>query len=110
MGQVHWFWQGSVKSGELENFKALVAQWNAIAAEDSNTLFNEWVVSDDGNTVRVDQRFTDAESALAQFETNDCWGQLDDYLIPQAMHVSGDYGTTLDFLREHGATFMKPLA
>ena len=110
MGQVYWFWQGGVKDGELENFKALVARWNAIAADDADTLVNEWVVSDDGHTVRVDQRFTNAAAALAQFEVNDCWGHLDDHLVPEAMHVCGDYGTTLDFLREHGATFMEPLA
>lgn len=110
MGQVYWSWQAEVKSGKLENFRALVARWNAIAAEDPDTLFNEWMVSEDGRTVRIDQRFTDAASALAQFETNYCWGKLDDHLSPEAMHVCGDYGTTLDFLREHGATFMKSLA
>ncbi|MGI9234714.1 MAG: hypothetical protein ACR2RD_13860 [Woeseiaceae bacterium] len=110
MTQVYWSWQAEVKDDELSNFKELVKRWNAIAAEDPNTLFNAWTVSEDGRTVRVDQRFTDADTALAQFELNDCWGELDDYLVPAAMYVCGDYGKTLDFLREHGATFMESLA
>lgn len=109
MGQVYWSWQADVKAGELENFKTLVARWNVIATQDSQTLFNEWVVSETGDSVHVNQRFTDAEAALAQFESNVCWEELDDYLEPTAMYVCGDYGSTLDFLREHGATFMARL-
>ena len=110
MGQVYWSWRAEVKDGELSSFKALVQHWNAIAAEDPDTLFNAWTVSEDGRIVRVDQRFTNAKTALAQFEVNDCWGKLDDHLNPASMYVCGDYGTTLDFLREHGATFMESLA
>lgn len=109
MGQVYWSWQAELKDGELSNFKALVTRWNSIAAEDPDTLFNAWTISEDGKTVRVDQRFTTAETAFAQFAVNDCWGDLDDHLVPASMHVCGDYGKTLDFLREHGATFMEPL-
>lgn len=110
MGQVYWSWQANVKDGELTSFKALVSRWNSIAAEDPDTLFNEWVVSEDGRAVHVNQRFTNAETAFAQFAVNDCWGRLDDHLEPTSMYVCGDYGETLDFLREHGATFMKSLA
>lgn len=110
MAEVYWSWQANVKAGELENFGALVIRWNAIAASDPDTLFNAWVVSEDGQTVRVDQRFTSAATALAQFDVNDCWGRLDDHVVPAAMYVCGDYGTTLDFLREHGATFMESMA
>lgn len=109
MGQVYWSWQATVKTGELPNFKALVERWNMIAAEDPDTLFNAWVVSEDGSSVRVDQRFSNAKTALAQFDVNDCWTRLDDHLVPSSMHVCGDYGTILDFLREHGAVFMESL-
>jgi hypothetical protein len=40
---------------------------------------------------------------------NNGWEKLDDYLLPSGMYVSGDYGKTLDFLREHGAVFMRNL-
>lgn len=109
MAQVYWSWQATVKTGELANFKALVERWNSIAAKDPDTLFNAWVVSEDGGSVRVDQRFTNADTALAQFDVNDCWGRLDDHLEPTAMYVCGDYKMTLDFLREHGAIFMNSL-
>ena len=109
MGQVYWFWQAEVKPGALAGFRELVLRWNEIADKDNDTLFNQWVVSEDSATVQVDQRFTNADAALAQFAVNDCWGKLDDYLNPIAMHVCGDFGTTLDFLREHGAVFMKSL-
>lgn len=110
MGQVHWTWRGEVKPGEFENFKRLVARWNSFASKDPNTIFNAWVASEDRGTVRVEQRFTDADAALAQFGVNDCWKKLDDYLTPSSMYVCGDYGVTLDYLREHGAIFMESLS
>ena len=108
MGQVHWSWEAELKEGELENFKSLIKQWNIIASEDSATLSNEWFISDDGRLVRVLQTFSDANSALNQFGVN-LWSALDNHVTPKEMYVSGDYGDTLDFLREHGATFMVQL-
>ena len=110
MGQVYWTWRGEVKLGEFANFKLLVARWNGFASKDPNTLFNVWTVSEDSSTVRVEQRFIDADAALAQFDVNDCWKQLDKHLTPSSMYVSGDYGVTLDYLREHGAIFMQSLS
>ena len=110
MGQVHWSWEAEVKPGALENFKsALVRPWNVAAEEDEHTLENRWVVSESGESVKVYQKFSSAEAALAQFRTNDGWAKLDDYLNPTAIFVSGDYGDTLDFLRAHGAIFMLDL-
>ena len=109
MGQVYWSWQADVKPGQLAEFRALVERWNAIADDDPNTLFNAWEISEDRCSVQVNQRFVSAEAALAQFESNGCWVELDNFLNPTAMYVCGDYGSTLDFLREHGATFMKSL-
>lgn len=109
MGEVYWYWQGEVKAGEMANFQVLVERWNAIAASDPATVFNAWTVSEDGRSVQVHQHFTSAEAALAQFEVNTCWGNLEEHLRPSAMYVCGDYGTALDFLREHGAVFMESL-
>ena len=110
MGHVHWSWEAEVKAGALENFKsALVRPWNVAADKDEHTLENRWVVSESGESVKVYQKFSSAEAALAQFRTNDGWAKLDDYLNPTAMFVSGDYGNALDFLRAHGAIFMLDL-
>ena len=110
MGQVYWTWEADVQPGELENFMALVQRWNDIARADEHTLYNNWVVNEDKTSVRVDQRFTNAAAAMAQFRVNTCWGELDNYLQPTGMTVCGDFTTELDFLREHGARFMAPLA
>ena len=110
MGQVYWSWEAEVKTGELENFKAQVVKaWNAVAEADAQTLENQWVVNESGDAVKVYQRFTSASAAFAQFAVNDGWGKLDDYLNATGMFVCGDYGTELDFLREHGAVFMLDL-
>ena len=105
MSEVYWSWEASVKNGELENFKKLVGNWNIVAAADPATLFNKWLISEDECSVRVLQRFVNATAALEQFKKNH-WDTLDNYLVPQSMCIYGDYGKTLDFLREHGATFM----
>lgn len=110
MGEVYWSWEADVKDGHLESFKQnVVAQWNEVAAQDEHTLSNQWVIDEAGSAVKVYQRFTSAEHAFAQFAVNTGWKKLDDYLLPSGMYVSGDYGKTLDFLREHGAVFMRNL-
>ena len=109
MSQVYWTWRGEVKPGEFANFKRLVARWNGFAIKDPNTLFNAWTASEDSSTVRVEQRFTDADAALAQCDVQDCWELLVERLTPSAGFFRGDYGVTLDYLREHGAIFMQSL-
>lgn len=107
MGTVSWSWEANVKPGKLEDFiNQVVGPWNIVAEADKDTLLNQWVVDEIGVSVKVYQRFASAHSALSQFESNDYWKKLDDYLEPTGMYVSGDYGAELDFLREHGATFM----
>lgn len=109
MAEVYWSWSAEIKPGELANFKALAKHWNKIAATDPGTLFNAWVISEDGQSVQVNQRFTNAATAFAQFDVNECWHKLDDHVNPTSMFVCGDYGKTLDFLREHGAVFMETI-
>ena len=106
---VYWTWEASIQPGKEEGFRALAKKWDEIAGNDPGTLYNNWTINEDGKSVRVDQRFVNAEAAMAQFHVNDCWGQLDDYLVPTEMVVCGHYKDTLDFLRGHGARFMTPL-
>ena len=110
MGKVSWSWEADVKEGKLESFKGdVVLAWNIAAEADENTLCNRWVVDEAMSAVKVYQQFTSAQAAFAQFAVNEGWEKLDDYLEPTAMHVRGDYGNHLDFLREHGAIFMLDL-
>ncbi len=54
---VYWTWEADIKPGEEEGFKALAARWEEIAAMDPKTLYSNWTISEDGKSVRVDQRF-----------------------------------------------------
>ena len=104
---VYWTWEADIKPGEEEGFKALAARWAKITAMDPKTLYSNWTISEDGKSVRVDQRFLDSAAAMAQYHVNDCWGQLDNHLQPTSMVICGDYREDLDWLRTHGARFMK---
>ena len=106
---VFWTWQADIQPGKEEGFRDLAARWATIASTDRGTLYSDWTISEDGKSVRVDQRFTDSAAAMAQFQVNDCWKQLDDFLVPTSMVICGAYKEDLDRLREHGALFMKPL-
>ena len=106
---VYWTWQADIQPGKEEGFRKLASRWAMIAEADEATLESGWTISEDGKSVRVDQRFRDSASANAQFKVNDCWKQLDDYLVPTSMVICGAFREDLDWLREHGALFMKPL-
>ena len=106
---VYWTWEADIQPGKEEGFKVLAKKWDEIAAADPDTLYSSWSISEDGKSVRVDQRFVDAKAAMAQYHVNDCWGQLDDYLVPTGMVVCGHFKNELDFLRGHGADFRPPL-
>jgi hypothetical protein len=106
---VYWTWEADIQPGKEEGFRALAKKWDEITAADPDTLYSSWTISEDSKSVRVDQRFVNAEAAMAQYHVNDCWGQLDDYLVPTGMVVCGHFKNKLDFLRGHGAIFRPPL-
>lgn len=106
---VYWTWEADIKLGKLEEFKALVARWTEIAAKDPKTLFSNWTISESGDHVRVDQHFENSAAGMAQYHVNHCWSELDDYLVPTSMIVCGDIKDDLEWLRGHGAVFMKSL-
>ena len=106
---LHWTWQANIKDGEEQGFRALAKEWRECAEKEPGTLHSEWTISEDGKSVRVDQWFTDAAAAYAQYHTNTCWRRLDDYLQPTSMVVCGKSNEQLEFLRDHGTIFMLPL-
>jgi len=107
--QVYWTWEADIKPGKREGFLELVRRWDDIARKDAKTLYSNWTISEDETHVRVDQRFEDSAAAMAQYYVNGCWSELSDYLTPTAMIVCGEYQEDLDWLRGHGAIFMKPV-
>lgn len=106
---VHWTWEADIKPGMLESFKELVATWTEIASKDPQTVFSNWTISECATHVRVDQCFENSSAAMAQFFVNRHWSELDNFLSPTAMIVCGDIKGDLEWLRGHGAVFMKPI-
>ena len=106
---VHWTWEADIKPGMLESLKELVATWTEIASKDPQTVFSNWTISECATHVRVDQCFENSSAAMAQFFVNRHWFELDNFLSPTAMIVCGDIKDDLEWLRGHGAVFMKPI-
>lgn len=106
---VYWTWEADINPGKLVGFKELVATWTEIASKDPQTLFSNWTISECGAHVRVDQCYENSSAAMAQFSVNRCWSELDNFLAPTAMTVCGDIKDDLEWLRGHGAVFMKSL-
>jgi len=67
---VYWTWEGNIQPGKEEGFRTLAKKWDDIASKDPDTLYSNWTISEDGKSVRVDQRFVNAEAAMAQFHEN----------------------------------------
>jgi hypothetical protein len=106
---VYWNWEGDIKPGKLQEFKKLATRWTEIASKDPETLFSDWTISESGNHVRIDQHFENSAAGMAQYRVNHCWSELEDFLVPTSMTVCGDFKDDLEWLRGHGAVFMKPL-
>lgn len=101
-------WDADIKPGQEEGFQTLARKWAEIAAKDPDTMYSDWSISEDGKSVRIDGRYKDAAATAKQFGTN-LWGELDNHLKPTGMVVCGKLSKELEFLREHGATFMLPV-
>ena len=63
--EVSWQVELAVRSGELDNFRALTREMVAYARSESGVLLYERFISDDGKVVYVYERYADSSSALA---------------------------------------------
>jgi hypothetical protein len=106
--QIHVTWNADIQDGKTEGFKELAKKWAALADEDPETNFSRWTITEDGKSVRLDAVYASASATMAQFGKN-LWGELDNYLKPSGMIVSGPLSEELDFLRSHGAQFTVPI-
>lgn len=67
---VHWLYEVTVKDGQLQNLKDLIAEMVAhTKADEPETLIYSWVVSEDGSTGQVYERYTNSEAALTHVAT-----------------------------------------
>ena len=63
--QVAWLLELAVKPGELENFKALMAEMIESAQGEAGVLTYEWSISDDGSAIHIYERFADSAAVVA---------------------------------------------
>jgi quinol monooxygenase YgiN len=67
---VHWVYEVTIRDGQLQNLKDLIAEMVAgTKADEPETLIYEWVVSVDGSTGQVYERYANSEAALAHVAT-----------------------------------------
>jgi hypothetical protein len=110
---IHITWEADILPGGLEAMSALAEKWEAIAAQDPNTLYTKWVITEDSTAARLDALFVDGESAQAQFPRN-LWHHLDGLIASgkidaTAMVIGGNLSEYTEFLRDFKAKFMVPL-
>ena len=67
---VHWVYEVTIRDGQLQNLKDLVAEMVArTEAGEPETLAYEWVVSEDGTRGQAHERYATSEAALAHLAT-----------------------------------------
>ena len=66
---VSWVAEFSIKTGQLDNFKALVEEMVKSTRNEPNTLAYEWFLSEDNNTCHVYERYADSAATMSHLGT-----------------------------------------
>ena len=66
---VSWLVEVSIKSGQLDSFKALVDELVESTRNEPDTLAYEWFLSDDNSSCHIYERYTDSAATLAHVGT-----------------------------------------
>jgi quinol monooxygenase YgiN len=61
---VFWVLELAIKSGEMDNFKALMGDMVAATHDEPGALNYEWFISDDNETCHIYERFADSDAVL----------------------------------------------
>jgi quinol monooxygenase YgiN len=70
--KVHWLLEVTVKDHQLQNLKDLIVEMADRAhANEPGTLDYMWMVSEDGSTAHVYERYKDSEAALTHLASFD---------------------------------------
>ncbi|MEM7442616.1 MAG: antibiotic biosynthesis monooxygenase [Pseudomonadota bacterium] len=93
--EISWQYQVEIVSGKLDDLHALIAEMAAHAeANEPGTLTYHWTISEDGTIGHIQERYADAEAALAHLASYN--SQFADRLAPlvssATMFVNGDPG------------------
>ncbi len=66
---VSWLLEVAVKPGELDTFKALMAEMVESTRTEPGTLIYEWWISDDRSAIHLYERYADSPALLAHLGT-----------------------------------------
>ena len=66
--EVSWLVEVAVKPGELDNFRALVAEMVASTHGEAGTLAYQWFVSNDGSAVHIYERYASSAAVMTHLQ------------------------------------------
>ncbi len=69
---VSWLLEVAVKPGELDTFKALMAEMVESTRTEPGTLIYEWWISDDRSAIHLYERYADSPALLAHRRDSSC--------------------------------------
>ena len=62
--RVSWLLEVAVKPGQLDDFKALMAEMVESTQAEPGTLIYEWSINDDGSVIHLYERYADSAATL----------------------------------------------
>ena len=66
---VSWLVEVSIKSGQLDNFKALVEEQVQSTRNEPNTLVYEWFLGEDNSSCHIYERYADSAATMTHLGT-----------------------------------------
>ncbi len=66
---VSWMVQVSIKSGQLDNFKAVVEELVQSTRNEPNTLAYEWFLGEDNSSCHIYERYADSAATMTHLRT-----------------------------------------
>ena len=66
---VSWLVEVSIKSGQVDNFKALVEELVQSTRNEPNTLAYEWFLGEDNSSCHIYERYADSAATMTHLGT-----------------------------------------
>lgn len=110
-GEIAWRVELRVKSGQLENFRALTAEMVDVTRRERGVLTYQRFVSEDGAHIQIYERYADSAAALAHLVAfNDRFAERFGTMVErQAFTVFGHPSAALKAtLDKFNAVYLKP--
>lgn len=66
---ITWIIEGTIKSGQLDNFKALATEMiDTVQAEEPDTMIYKWFISDDHGSYRIHDSYADSAAVMTHLQ------------------------------------------